>query len=152
MRVKTRCKRVCVEKRGVCVFVYFVKENAVMLYAALSGVTWCDTSSWDDAIYHTLHPSLLFHWKFSQSKSNTCSLRIPHYFFLFTIIFLFRISATLKAKWEDPDFREKMLTRSFTRTDEWRALVSDRIRAKWSDPEYRAAVAVGKTTDNIYHV
>lgn len=45
-----------------------------------------------------------------------------------------------------------MLTRSFTRTDEWRALVSDRIRAKWSDPEYRAAVAVGKTTDNVYHV
>ena len=54
-----------------------------------------------------------------------------------------RISATLKARWEDPEFREKMLTRSFERTDEWRALVSDRIRAKWSDPEYRAAVAVG---------
>ena len=55
-----------------------------------------------------------------------------------------RISATLKARWEDPQFREKMLTRSFERTDEWRALVSDRIRAKWSDPEYRAAVAVGE--------
>ena len=38
-----------------------------------------------------------------------------------------------------------MLTRSFERTDEWRALVSDRIRAKWSDPEYRAAVAVGES-------
>ena len=52
MRVKTRCMHVCVEKRGVCVSAYFVKENAVMLYAVLSGVTWCDTSSssWDDAI------------------------------------------------------------------------------------------------------
>ena len=49
----------------------------------------------------------------------------------------------MKARWEDPEFREKMLTRSFERTDEWRALVSDRIRTKWSDPEYRAAVAVG---------
>jgi hypothetical protein len=55
-----------------------------------------------------------------------------------------RISATLKARWEDPEFREKMLTRSFARTDEWRALVSDRIRQKWSDPEYRAAVAIGE--------
>ena len=60
-----------------------------------------------------------------------------------------RISATLKARWEDPEFREKMLTRSFERTDEWRALVSDRIRAKWSDPEYRAAVAVGESEENM---
>ena len=42
-----------------------------------------------------------------------------------------------------------MLTRSFERTDEWRALVSDRIRAKWSDPEYRAAVAVGESEENL---
>ena len=61
-------------------------------------------------------------------------------------LFYLRISATLKARWEDPEFREKMLTRSFERTDEWRALVSDRIRAKWSDPEYRAAVAVGESS------
>ena len=61
-------------------------------------------------------------------------------------LFSLRISATLKARWEDPEFREKMLTRSFERTDEWRALVSDRIRAKWSDPEYRAAVAVGESS------
>jgi hypothetical protein len=75
---------------------------------------------------------------------------ITHIFTLLDLLFspllsYLRISATLKARWEDPEFREKMLTRSFTRTDEWRALVSDRIRQKWSDPEYRAAVAIGAT-------
>jgi hypothetical protein len=67
---------------------------------------------------------------------------VPHCALYCSLLYC-RISATLKARWEDPEFREKMLTRSFERTDEWRALVSDRIRAKWSDPEYRAAVAVG---------
>ena len=41
-----------------------------------------------------------------------------------------------------------MLTRSFPRTDEWRALVSRKIRAKWDDPTYRAAVTVGIQNSN----
>jgi hypothetical protein len=81
-------------------------------------------------IFHTL-PHNIYH---TLSITHT----LPH-------VLSNRISATLKARWEDPEFREKMLTRSFTRTDEWRALVSDRIRQKWSDPEYRAAVAIGET-------
>ena len=59
-----------------------------------------------------------------------------------------KISQTLKAKWEEPEFREKMMTRSFPRTDEWRALVSEKIRAKWDDPSYRAAVTVGIQNSN----
>jgi len=31
-----------------------------------------------------------------------------------------RISATLKAKWNDPQFRERMMSSTFNRTDEWR--------------------------------
>lgn len=51
-----------------------------------------------------------------------------------------RISSSLKARWEEPAFREKMKNSSYTRSDEWRAVVSQKVREKWKDPAYKAAV------------
>mmetsp|Transcript_12987 Transcript_12987/g.19544 ORF Transcript_12987/g.19544 Transcript_12987/m.19544 type:complete len:573 (-) Transcript_12987:22-1740(-) len=52
-----------------------------------------------------------------------------------------RISATLKARWDDPSFRQMMMNHTFTRTAEWRAVVSRKVRDKWKDPVYKDAVA-----------
>jgi hypothetical protein len=46
----------------------------------------------------------------------------------------------LKAKWEDPVYREKMRNSTFERTDEWRAVLSMRSRERWKDPVYRLSV------------
>jgi hypothetical protein len=54
-----------------------------------------------------------------------------------------KISASLKARWQDEEFRERMKNNTFQRTDEWRQLLSDKIRLKWNEPDYRVAVSSG---------
>ena len=54
-----------------------------------------------------------------------------------------RISQTLKTKWQDPEFRERMLASSFPRTDKWRESIAVKIRAKWEEEGYRSAVTAG---------
>ena len=62
-----------------------------------------------------------------------------------------KISATLKAKWEDPEFRERMMEKIRSRRaspkdrdPEYRRKISEAMIAKWKDDEYR-----NKTTASI---
>lgn len=62
-----------------------------------------------------------------------------------------KISETLKAKWLEPDFREKMMEKirnrraaSKNRDDDYRRKISEAMKAKWQDDDYR-----NKTTSSI---
>ncbi|KAI2494029.1 Intron-encoded nuclease repeat 2 [Fragilaria crotonensis] len=62
-----------------------------------------------------------------------------------------KISETLKAKWLEPDFREKMMEKirnrraaSNNRDDDYRRKISEAMKAKWQDDDYR-----NKTTSSI---
>ena len=51
-----------------------------------------------------------------------------------------RISDSVKARWKDPEYREKyaaMNRGNRNHTEETRARISEAIKAKWREPEYR---------------
>jgi hypothetical protein len=68
-----------------------------------------------------------------------------------------KVSATLKKKWQDPEFRQAMLEKMNTRrkspslSDEYRQKISDAMKKKWQDPQYRAKAmdAMAKHTVSV---
>jgi len=61
-----------------------------------------------------------------------------------------QISETLKKKWEDPDFRAKMMekikarkTNSSVQSLDHRKKISEAMKKKWQDPEYRSKAING---------
>lgn len=51
-----------------------------------------------------------------------------------------RISATLRARWQDDEFRAMMQSRIGERDAAWKERLSESIKLKWQDPNYRKAV------------
>jgi len=56
-----------------------------------------------------------------------------------------KLSAYMKKKWEDPEYREKCLpnleksrVKGVRRTEETKARMSEALKKRWRDPEYRA--------------
>eukprot|EP01031_Cornospumella_fuschlensis_P033214 gene33214-40186_t len=71
------------------------------------------------------------------SRSNeTEKRRVPHF-----DEWRAKISTTLKKRWEDPEFRQRMIGGLQRRHGEWRTALSQSIKAKWMEPEYRDKVS-----------
>eukprot|EP01039_Chlorochromonas_danica_P002166 gene2167-2364_t len=51
-----------------------------------------------------------------------------------------KISAALKAKWQQEDFRKRMTALINTRKEDWKETLSNSIKLKWSDPQFREKV------------
>eukprot|EP01031_Cornospumella_fuschlensis_P033286 gene33286-40269_t len=68
--------------------------------------------------------------------NETEKRRVPHFDEWRT-----KISTTLKKRWEDPEFRQRMIGGLQRRHGEWRTALSQSIKAKWMEPEYRDKVS-----------
>jgi hypothetical protein len=77
------------------------------------------------------------HWTNLQLMHHTCNMRKSHDF---TESHRRKVSDSVKKRWQDPTYREKIIekTTAGNRTEAARAKRSASMKAHWADPERRA--------------